>query len=82
MAHIRENSSKPTACVSFDPKALKIAEDYQFDRRKKNFSHSVNELIILGQKYVELLERQTAKKKERMLGWYQRPFFFVLSFAF
>ena len=68
MAHVRKNCSKPSQTVSFDPKAYEIAENYQFNRRKKNFSHSVNELIILGQKYVELLERQTAKKKERMLG--------------
>jgi hypothetical protein len=66
MAHVRQNCSKPSQTVSFDPRAYEVAENYLYNKRKKNFSHSVNELIMLGQKYLDLLEKK--KERERLLG--------------
>lgn len=66
MAHVRGNCSKPSQTISFDPKAYQVAENYFYDARKKNFSHSVNELIMLGHKYLQLVERK--KERERLLG--------------
>lgn len=66
MAHVRKNCSKPSHTVSFDPKVLEIAKDYFHSEGKDNFSQSVNELIILGKKYKDLVERHKAKKREKV----------------
>lgn len=62
MAHIRENSHKPTATVSFNPVILSKIEDYQYTKRKGNRSQAIEELIKYGLKYVAILE----KKRERI----------------
>lgn len=62
MAHVRKNCTKPSQTISFDPEIYAAAEDYLYDHRKKNFSHSVNELIAYGLKYVDLVEKKKAKR--------------------
>lgn len=62
MAHIRKNCSRPSQTISFDPAIYEAAENYFYDKRKKNFSHSVNELIQYGLKYVELVEKKKSRK--------------------
>lgn len=68
MAHVRKNCSKPSQTISFDPKIYEAAEDYLYESRKKNFSHSVNELIAYGLKYVALVEKKKARDAEKVTG--------------
>lgn len=63
MAHIRKDSSKPTTCISWDEKLLSKVENYWHDNRKDSRSAGVNELVEMGLKYKELLERKRAKQK-------------------
>lgn len=68
MAHIRKDSSKPTTTISFDPKVLQQVDDYWYSNRRGNRSKGVNELILYGLKYLELVEKKKQRKAERMLG--------------
>ncbi|OHR73974.1 hypothetical protein HMPREF3291_05155 [Bacillus sp. HMSC76G11] len=65
MAHLRENSNKPTTSISWDPELLALVDDFQFDHRKRNRSAAVNELAKLGLKYLELVEKKRAKQAIR-----------------
>lgn len=62
MAHVRKDSSKPTTTISWDPDLLTLIDDFRFETRKDNRSAAVNELAKLGLKYIELVEKQRAKK--------------------
>jgi metal-responsive CopG/Arc/MetJ family transcriptional regulator len=63
MAHIRKDSSKPTTTISWDEDLLSKVENYWHDQRKSNRSAGVNELVELGLRYVQLVEKKKAKKR-------------------
>jgi len=63
MAHVRKDSSKPTTTISWDAEILSSVENYWRTKGKKNRGDGVNELVKFGLKYVELLEKQRAKKR-------------------
>ncbi|CDQ39513.1 hypothetical protein [Virgibacillus salexigens] len=62
MAHVRKDSSRPTTTISWDKDLLTKVDDYRFEKRKDNRSMAINELAAYGLKYVELVEKQRAKK--------------------
>lgn len=66
MAHVRTNCKNPSQTISFQPNIYEAAENYLYDHRKKNFSHSINELVAYGLKYVALMEKK--KERERLLS--------------
>lgn len=68
MAHNRKDSSKPTTTISFDPTVLEKLDDYWYTHRKGNRSKGANELIMLGLKYVELLEKKREKNRVSSLA--------------
>lgn len=62
MAHIRKNCINVSTTYSAPAKVLEQIDDYRFDTRKDNRSAAITELILLGLKYKELVQ----KKRERM----------------
>lgn len=63
MAHIRKDSSKPTTTISWTPELLNLVDDYRFSNRKDSRGEAVNELVKLGFKYIQALEKKKAKQK-------------------
>lgn len=61
MAHLRENSNKPTTSISWDPELLALVDDFRFNKRFDNRSAAVNKLAMLGLKYMELVEKKRAR---------------------
>lgn len=61
-AHKRGANYKPTTTVVFDDTILVNVESYQKRKRKDNRSQAINELVALGLKYAELVEK---KKREK-----------------
>lgn len=64
MAHIRKDSSKPSSTISLEEDLWTRIEDYRFEKRKNNRSAAIADLIQMGLRYAEIVE----KKKARMLG--------------
>lgn len=62
MPHIREKSYKPTTSISLDPITLSKVEDYRFEKRKDNRSQAIDEILMFGFKYLELVEKKKAKR--------------------
>ncbi|MGE7880345.1 hypothetical protein [Peribacillus muralis] len=60
--HIRKDSSKPTTTISLTPSTLTKIEDYRFNTRKNNRSQAMEEIMLYGFKYLELLEKKKAKR--------------------
>lgn len=62
MAHIRKDSSKPTTTISLEEKLLAMVEDYRFTKRKENRSAAIADLLKMGLKYAELVEKKKARQ--------------------
>ncbi|WP_394139601.1 hypothetical protein [Cytobacillus oceanisediminis] len=62
MAHKRKDSSKPTTTISLEEKLLAMVEDFRFEKRKENRSAAIADLLIMGLKYNELVEKKRARR--------------------
>ena len=65
MAHARANCQNLSTTISLKEQTLSLIEDYRFENRKDNRSAAIEELVLFGLKYKQLVEK---KKRERMLG--------------
>jgi metal-responsive CopG/Arc/MetJ family transcriptional regulator len=65
MAHRRNNCQNLSTTISLKEQTLSLVEDYRFENRKDNRSAAIEELVLYGLKYKQLVEK---KKRERMLG--------------
>ncbi len=60
--HIRGDNYSPTTTVVWNPAILSKIESYKKSEDKDNRSQAINELVLYGLKYKELLEKKKAKR--------------------
>lgn len=61
MAHERKNCKNLSTTISIKEKVLSLVEDHRFNTRKENRSAAIEDLIMKGLKYEQLLKKKREK---------------------